>query len=394
MWCPQCRADVVAALSVDNRRLECAKCGQEIGHAAGATPIPHRPLASAKTAQELLARWSTDDTLEPVLKPLVPFELPPRSPTIATPALEKPVATPIETPTIDAPGTITEPAMKAASETISDSNNSSGSPAIGAPLAHGEVPMDITDTNAIAGQASPATAADPATNTGIPAAVELAQPPAEEPSRAAETNAPIPKPRFATRAAAAAHTPAATARTRRIDTGNAAPITKPESLPTPHIKEARRRKLPAQPIATAPAPEAVRTTSTAGSDSQIDRASSYSVVAGQLCAYAGVATLTVGTALVLWAWFGGPMHYAPTGWLLTTLGQMLLFLGVVALVSGGLEQTTREVGRRIERLGDRLIRLETFHSAAPLRGPHFSHRRLRRKVAGVARSQPRTPARD
>ena len=37
---------------------------------------------------------------------------------------------------------------------------------------------------------------------------------------------------------------------------------------------------------------------------------------------------------------------------------MLLFFGVVTLVSGGLEQTTEQVNKRIEQLGDHIIRIE------------------------------------
>lgn len=81
-------------------------------------------------------------------------------------------------------------------------------------------------------------------------------------------------------------------------------------------------------------------------------------IAGQLSAYLGVATLTVGAVLVLLSYFGGPAQYAPTGWLVTTAGQMLLFLGVVTLISGGMEQTSHEVSRRIESLGQKLHRIE------------------------------------
>jgi hypothetical protein len=92
---------------------------------------------------------------------------------------------------------------------------------------------------------------------------------------------------------------------------------------------------------------------------------------GQLLAYAGVGVLTVGTGLVVWGYFGGPDSYTPTGWLLATAGQMLLFLGVVTLISGGMEQTTHEVTQRIERLGDHIIRIERHTSEHALRGPHF-----------------------
>jgi hypothetical protein len=89
-----------------------------------------------------------------------------------------------------------------------------------------------------------------------------------------------------------------------------------------------------------------------------DKSSKWVTLVGQIFAYVGVGGLTVGTALVLMGYFGGPASYATTGWLVTTAGQMLLFLGVVTLVSGGMEQTTQEVARRIDTIGERLIRIE------------------------------------
>ena len=80
--------------------------------------------------------------------------------------------------------------------------------------------------------------------------------------------------------------------------------------------------------------------------------------------------------MVMWSYFGGPANYAPTGWLIATAGQMLLFFGVVTLVSGGLEQTTEQVNKRIEQLGDHIIRIEQAaremnqRSAVP--STHFS----------------------
>ena len=54
---------------------------------------------------------------------------------------------------------------------------------------------------------------------------------------------------------------------------------------------------------------------------------------------------------------------------------MLLFFGVITLVSGGLEQTTEHVNRRIEQLGDHIIRIEQAAREMNLRGqvpsPHF-----------------------
>ena len=95
---------------------------------------------------------------------------------------------------------------------------------------------------------------------------------------------------------------------------------------------------------------------------------------GQMLAYVGVLALTVGAAFVLMGYFGGPewQPYAPTGWLITTTGQMLLFLGVVTLVSGGMEQTTEEVARRIDHIGHHVIRLEWASQQHALKGPSVS----------------------
>jgi len=97
---------------------------------------------------------------------------------------------------------------------------------------------------------------------------------------------------------------------------------------------------------------------------------------GQLLAYLGVAVVTVGTALVLWGYFGGPGSYAPTGWLVATAGQMLMFLGVVTLISGGMQQTTHEVAARVAFLDGRMVRIEqTAHEL--LHGPHFDRQPAR-----------------
>ena len=72
--------------------------------------------------------------------------------------------------------------------------------------------------------------------------------------------------------------------------------------------------------------------------------------------------------------------------LLATAGQMLLFLGVMTLISGGMEQTTHEVTQRIERLGDHIIRIERHTSEQALRGPHDSAADVDAETASPARS--------
>jgi len=115
-----------------------------------------------------------------------------------------------------------------------------------------------------------------------------------------------------------------------------------------------------------------------------EKSAKWVALAGQLFAYLGVGTLTLGAVLVLVGYFGGPANYAPTGWLVTTAGQMLLFLGVVTLISGGMEQTTQEVTRKIDTLGDKLVRIE---HATGVRPPHFAAQPSSSETAQQLRDQ-------
>ncbi|MFO1096391.1 MAG: hypothetical protein U0992_24260, partial [Planctomycetaceae bacterium] len=100
---------------------------------------------------------------------------------------------------------------------------------------------------------------------------------------------------------------------------------------------------------------------------------------GQLMAYAGAGVLTIGTALVVWGYLGGPVTYAPTGWLVATAGQMLLVLGIVTLIAGGMQQTTHEVSSRVSHLNGRIIRIEQTANEL-LRGPHFGEAAQRKSI--------------
>lgn len=117
---------------------------------------------------------------------------------------------------------------------------------------------------------------------------------------------------------------------------------------------------------------------------------------GQALAYMGILGLTAGTSLVILGYFGGPAQYAPTGWLITTVGQMLLFLGVVTLVSAGMEQTTVEVKQTVDEslkeltaklddMGDRIIRIEHKGHAPGPREPHFNSRVRTRETEHIDR---------
>ena len=119
------------------------------------------------------------------------------------------------------------------------------------------------------------------------------------------------------------------------------------------------------------------------------RRSNLTSVTGQFLAYLGVLGLTIGTSIVIYGHFGGYSEYTPTGWLVTTVAQMLLFLGVINLVSGGIEQNNDDVSRRINTLGEQLLRIEQVTSEA-LRGPKISPRKYDHPDAASEESQRET----
>ena len=113
------------------------------------------------------------------------------------------------------------------------------------------------------------------------------------------------------------------------------------------------------------------------------RRATWMSMAGQLCAYLGVGLLTCGTVLVMWSYFGGPNHFMPTGWLTAAVGQMLLFLGVITLISGGMDQTVAEVAWRIDHLAE-----EIHHLGLALDDLEDSHQQLRLHVSHAAQQPP------
>ncbi|OYW15101.1 MAG: hypothetical protein B7Z55_15265, partial [Planctomycetales bacterium 12-60-4] len=92
--------------------------------------------------------------------------------------------------------------------------------------------------------------------------------------------------------------------------------------------------------------------------------SSWVASAAQVAAYAGVLLLTCGTVLVISSHYGAPPQRAVSGWLLAVVGQMMLFLGVITMVSHGLDQSQAEIFRGVKRLSRKLRRLERAQSFA------------------------------
>lgn len=84
-------------------------------------------------------------------------------------------------------------------------------------------------------------------------------------------------------------------------------------------------------------------------------------IIGQTLAYLGVLGLTGGGCIVVYGHFGGHPDFTPTGWLVTMVSQMLLFLGVINLVTGGIEQSTEQLNSRMASMSDHIQRLEQMN---------------------------------
>ncbi|WP_010582783.1 hypothetical protein [Schlesneria paludicola] len=282
MWCPSCRAEVAAELSRDNRRMMCARCQTELGIAAAASPLTSTSTLNAETerdARELLARWSSQNMLEP------------SSLHSSSKHFNKsvgPVESQFQKPDLrfDAPQSLVPPPSPRSLAAF------------------------IESRNAIAAPAHSPQAVEPRERTQPVAAVPHQEAPA---ARAPETLAyeparPAPRP----------------------------PRPAPSEVPVAGGHDQMVRAALAQPAR---------------------QRAGWMSMAGQLCAYLGVGLLTCGTVLVMWSYFGGPQHFMPTGWLTAAVGQMLLFLGVVTLISGGMEQTVAEVAWRIDHLAEEVHHL-------------------------------------
>jgi hypothetical protein len=315
MWCEKCQADVAAEASADNQRLHCATCGTEINVRAESTPATAQSTSSGSAARskpkdphELLARWASEELLDP-------NRLRPKPPPAESPAERERVG--------KAPRT--EKPLATENARLPD-DRGTGVP----PVSSSSKPIESVASATMPLSPPPVlwfdgthVASQPGPNflrvDGIDMPVVRTLPPPTAPQPA-----PQPQP---------------------IQVGYILHSAE-AGIPAPHMP----MRVPEPPAK--------------------EKASNWVTFAGQMFAYLGVGTLTIGTVLVLMGYFGGPPNYAPTGWLVTTAGQMMLFLGVVTLISGGMEETTQEVARRIDTLGDKLLRIEQAAQSPILRGPH------------------------
>ncbi len=372
MWCGKCQSDVAAEVSQDNLRVFCATCGTILSTIDTSPNLPSTQRLNDRTkdARELLQRWSSGKVIDPF------------GPTIRTPVL-----------TADANPKL-EP-IPLRSEVPSGSFGRTGV----ADLVT-STPAEIEKTATITPFASTLWTPDsrPSPKTNATAEIEfsekvnsltefpdqllplLSNPLAATFETARTVNAVRSSP-FADSSELSTCAVQSSVSSSIVVVPNSKIFRVDAAHPADHFESGS--KCPstdsigpftstAAPAETMREPNRSRlwfpTWDPAVWRSETNATGRWSALAGQFLAYAGVLALTAGASFVVWSYFGGPSNYAPTGWLLATAGQMLLFFGVVTLVSGGLEQTTEQVSKRIEQLGDHIIRIEQAAREMSLRG--------------------------
>jgi hypothetical protein len=287
MWCPQCQADVATEVSADGKRLLCTICGEEVRKAFAGSQHPE-----TQSARDLLDRWSKSDFLESYravaaetneeVDSGVEIE---ESPLLSV-APEPPPVAPAVIPIVDA--------------SIEDEEEEdTGADLLPSPRAP-ETPPERPVRKIHRG----------------------ARPPVQRP--APRESLPPKKPVLNWRVDSAHQdSPVQHAPTIRAPKVHFEEHIQAAEQAVPYAAVERRDDQPHQNLA---APHFdLATFSTSTGDRKPGRQES---VFGQLLAYLGVGLLTVGTALVVWGYFGGAdvQRYQSTGWLISTAGQMLLFL--------------------------------------------------------------------
>ena len=384
MWCGKCQSDVAGEVSPDNQRVSCANCGALLSTIDVAPTRPGTDKASDRTkdARELLQRWSSGKVIDP-FGPTIPGPSGNSSPISRADSAQLSNAEFVRPDRIIADETNTSifpPTENVAQRPPPLSAVDSSPPE--SLLPRNEPPVFSSGhSDAINPHAEPIGCGTPNPLSAIADTAQTFVPPRPSPFGGSDesaspiarplTNPPIAVvPRLNVFRIDAAHPADHFASSSKVTdttsrTDSAGPFA---SIETP--TEAKRESKRTKPWFPAWDPAVWRAES--------ETSGGWSTLAGQFLAYAGVLGMTAGACMVVWSYFGGPANYAPTGWLLATAGQMLLFFGVVTLVSGGLEQTTEQVNKRIEQLGDHIIRIEQAAREISLRGnpippAHFGH---------------------
>ena len=310
MWCSSCRADVAAEVSTDNRRMLCARCQSELGVAASVAPkgpATPRVMETERDARELLARWSTQNLLE------------------VTPAATS-SSSPMTKPSGETKASGENSALL---DRLSGFEGRSGFEGLAGGVKRS--PMPTRPLNELPTGAS-----------------ELTYQAVSEADSAENFED------FRDNAAPNKSAPIAESRRQRPQ---------PTQPTQPSIEKPVRASTPVTSQGLEPHRDVDQQDHNQDRvvrealHKQLNRRLGWSTFMGQVCAYGGVALLTCGSVLVVSSYYGGPPHYLPTGLLTAAVGQMILFLGVITLISSGMEQTVHEVSWRIDHLADEIFEM-------------------------------------
>lgn len=451
MWCSVCQSDVATEVGADNRRVSCSSCGHLLGSATGAASSPSASTTRvsstgsetrAEEARQLLDRWARGhffDPYGPPKKSSVDAEAA-VSTTVAEVGSQQETVEEVLHPE-QSPTSIPNPSDISSSQETLDEMPEAISPPYSATSSVNRAETAVasagpdTDRHEVAVENSRQQASTPSAGAdgsdpkrSDPADSVTAKASSEELDRLTReimdrvskiteardrdrTRSVEPDLQRATRELPEADTASEShVRSAESSQGTAAvPSERNDEDPVDHDWTQRsetqaihksqdvsvssrtsiRTDVPhrvesePEPIQQAPSTNSVDSASSSGWYNNI----------GQMLAYLGIIFLTAGTCGVVVSYFGGPANYAPYGWLGATIGQMLLFLGIVTLISAGMEQTSQElrqavdqrmdeVTQRLDQIGNRIMRIEEANLDGPPK-PHLltSTERERRRVA-------------
>jgi len=326
----------VTELAADNRRVVCATCGTALGEAAVSQTEPANQRNSrAQEARELLNRWANSRSFDPfgpprkrVFEDALQAPVNPASTQVATVAdVPQPSCETISAP-VAAPNVVSSLAEPRVSDSAMSTELDRLTSEILARVekisrdtnANSKFMSDIPTSESIAASTDADGVALPASPAGI--AVSAVELPHES-------------------------TPSAV--TCRRDS-SATP--EPES---PVVLPAAPAQAMSRPVAAEGSASPSLWVGTARKNLGVMG------LIGQGLSYSGILGITAGLSCVVLGTFGASSHFVPTGWLMATLGQMLLLLGVVTSVSIGMEQSAAEmrglVDERLRLLSEQMEQL-------------------------------------
>lgn len=424
MWCSVCQSDVATEVAADNRRVSCSTCGHLLSGAAGAQSHQEETSASkepprTEEARQLLDRWAQSHSFDPYGPPKkgVP------DPAAADQSIQHPESTAASVVAGDGQETIDErefdlstPGLAETPSVVRHGSIRSGSEAAqshsagsAASMTTGQAGRDAKAsseeldrlTNEIMSRVSRLTEArqsamqglDPdgslrgTTTSQLKSTVDTSQTASREAFRPEEEPPGLElsdRDEYEddeTETLDERYVDSLRKKTFRIDQGQPAfSDSHLDSTPAPAAASAD----PDPPVVEPRPAHAASQPSSASAESSADNvkaSDNWYTWLGQMLAYFGIIALTAGTSGVVVSYFGGPAHYAPYGWLLATIGQMLLFLGIVTLISAGMDETAREVRqvvnermdemqRRFDSFDAKIVLLDNAHQEGPPR-PHL-----------------------